>query len=133
MYYRTYEVILKTNKTSPESSSVSILSLTFLVNVLSIYSLFNSSYNNVAFYTFCIIGLGLAIMNLVYFNDIRRKKIIFEFKDLKISTVNKYLVDCCPFLSLLILLICLRASYTTIFYYLGILIVIKLVALFWET
>lgn len=71
-------------------------------------------------------------MNFVYFNNDRCKEIIFEFKNLKISTVNKYLVDCYPFLSFLILLICLKASYATIFYYLGIVILIKLVTLFWE-
>ena len=132
LYFRTYQVILKSNKTSPESSSASILSLSFLINVLSIYSSFNSTWNNVAFYIFCIIGLSFAVMNLMYFDDNRCKEIIFKFKDLKISTVNKYLVDYYPFLSFLILLICLKASYATIFYYLGIVILIKLVTLFWE-
>jgi len=133
LYFRTYQVVFKSNKTSTESASVSILSLSFLINVISIYFLFNRSFNTVAFYIFCTIGLGLAIMNLVYFNDIRHKEIIFEFKDLKISMLSKYLIDYYPYLSFLILLICLKASYTTIFYYLGILAVIKLAELFWET
>lgn len=132
LYFRTYQVILKSNKTSPESSSVSIISFSFLINVLSIYPLFTSSFNKVVFYTFFVIGMGLFIMNLVYFNDIRRKEIISEFKDLKVNIFNKYLVDFYPSLSFLTLLLCIKASYTTILYYLGILLVIKLAALFWK-
>ena len=37
LYYRTYEIILKTNKISPESSSARFLSILFLINILTVY------------------------------------------------------------------------------------------------
>ncbi|MET0944899.1 MAG: hypothetical protein ABWY22_05795 [Flavobacterium sp.] len=132
LYYRTYEVILKTNKTSSESSSARFLSILFLINIITVYSIFFNKYNNIAFYICCIVGIGLSIFNLVYFNDAKNKSLIFEFKDLKIKSGYKYLVDIYPYVSALFLLISIEVSYTALFYYLGILVLIKLVSYFWN-
>jgi len=132
LYYRTYQVILKTNKTSPESSSVRILSISFLINIFTIYLFCFNEYNNIAFYTCMIFGIGFSVFNLGYFNDAKQKSIFFEFKDLKVKSIYKYLIDSYPYLSLLFLLISLEVSYTTLFYYFGILILIQLVSYFWN-
>lgn len=132
LFYRTYEIILKTNQFSPESSSSRFLSVVFVVNILSIYSFIFNDYTPFAFYSFGIFAFIISILNLRYFNSNKCKTIIFEFKDLKVNNVFKYLTDSYLCLSFLFLLISIGAGYITIMYYLGILLLIKLITLFWK-
>lgn len=132
LFYRTYEVIKKNNEISPESSSLRFLSFIFFINILSIYSFFYNDYNSFTFYSFGVFAFVISILNLRYFSNNKCKSIIFEFKDLKINIIYRYLVDSYPYLSFLFFLISLGVGYTAIFYYLGILLLIKLVVLFWN-
>lgn len=132
LYFRTYEIFSKTNKNSAESSSAKFLSLIIFINILSVYSLFFRSFNNIAFYSFSAFGIVISILNLRYFNDARHKSIIYDFKDVKINRVYKILVDAYPHLSFLLLFIFLDTGYSVILYYIGIVILIKAVSYFWE-
>ena len=132
LYFRTFEVISKTNKTSPESSSARLLSVVFFVNILTIYSFFYKTFDSTIFYFFCFIGVVILILTTIYFNINRCKSIIMEFKNLEIQSVYKYLAEGYPYVSFFILLISLEVNFTTLIYYLGILILIKLVTHFWN-
>jgi len=132
LYYRIYEVILKTNQTSSESSSVRLLSILFLINIFTVYFFIFSSYQAISFYVFIIIGIGLSILNLWYFNSVRHNDIISEFKNYKVKLAYKYLADSYPYLSGLVFLISIRVNFSTILYYFGLIVLIKLISYFWE-
>lgn len=132
LYFRTYQVILKTNETSTVSSTAGLLSVIFFVNIMSIYFFFNDTHNSILFYSCGIFGFIIAILNLRYFDHKKSESVIFEFKDIQVKVFYRYLVDSYPYLSFLILLISLDMGYRIIFYYLGLLILIKLVATFWK-
>jgi len=133
LYYRTYEVILKTNQTSSESSSARFLSILFFINIFTLYFFVFSSYQAIYFYVFIIIGIGLSILNLWYFNNVRQNDIVSEFKNYKVKLAYKYLVDSYPYLSGLVLLFSIKVSFSTILYYFGLILLIKLISCFWKT
>jgi len=132
LYFRTYRMILRTNKTSTESSSARILSLLFFANIMSLYFLFSNTHNSIVIYSCGIFGFTISILNLRYFDHKKTESLIFDFKDIQVKVFYRYLADSYPYLSFLILLISLDLSYETIFYYFGILILIKLITLFWN-
>lgn len=133
LYYRTYEIILKTNQTSSESSSARFLSILFFINIVTLYFFVFNSYQAIYFYVFIIIGIGLSILNLWYFNNVRQNDIVSEFKNYKVKLAYKYLVDSYPYLSGLVLLISIKVSFSTILYYFGLILLIKLISCFWKT
>ncbi|CAC9976972.1 hypothetical protein [Flavobacterium panici] len=132
LYFRTYETISKTNKTSAEYSSAGLLSLIIFINILSVYSLLFRSFNNIAFYSCCAFGIVVLTLNFMYFNDGRHKSILYEFKDVKIKRVYKILVDGYPYVSFIFLFSSLDIGFYTIYYFIGIVILIKAVSYFWE-
>ncbi|OXB00247.1 hypothetical protein [Flavobacterium pectinovorum] len=132
LFYRTYEVILKTNQSSSESSSARLLSILFFINIFTVYFFLFNSYRTISFYVFIIIGVGLSILNLWYFNNVRHNDIISEFKNYKVKLAYKYLADSYPYLSGLVFLISIRVNFSTILYYSGIIVLIKLISYFWK-
>lgn len=132
LYFRTYEIFSKTNKNSAESSSAKFLSLIIFINILSVYSLFFRSFNNIAFYSFSAFGIVISILNLRYFTDARQKSIFYEFKDVKINKVYKILVDGYPYVSFIFLFSSLDIGFYAIYYFIGIVILIKAVSYFWN-
>ena len=132
LFYRTYEVILKTNQSSSESSSARLLSILFFINIFTVYFFLFNSYRTISFYVFIIIGVGLSILNLWYFNNVRHNDIISEFKNYKVKLAYKYLADSYPYLSGLFFLISIRVNFSTILYYSGIIVLIKLISYFWK-
>ncbi|KAF2326809.1 hypothetical protein [Flavobacterium ginsenosidimutans] len=132
LYFRTYEIISKTNKTSAESSTARFLSILFLINILTLYSLFFKSFNDIAFYSFSALGMIVSILNLRYFDNAKNKFILYEFKDLKINRIYKTLVDSYPYLSFIFLFSSLDVGFYAIYYFIGIVILIKAVTYFWN-
>ena len=133
VYYRTYYVISKTNKIIPEISSAQLLSISILLNIFTIYFLLGSPFGKTGFYIFLSIGIILSFLNLKYFmNDNRRKSIISDFQTLKMPIFFKYLVDIYPWLSILLILISTGTNYNTIFIFIGVLIVLRLMQFFYE-
>jgi len=132
LFYRTYEVILKTNQSSSESSSARLLSILFFINIFTVYFFLFNSYHTISFYVFIIIGVGLSILNLWYFNNVRQNDIISEFKNYKVKLACKYLADSYPYLSGLVFLISIRVNFSTILYYFGLIVLIKLISYFWN-
>lgn len=54
VYYRTYYVISKTNKIIPEISSAQLLSISILLNVVTIYFFLKEPFSTEGFYVFFI-------------------------------------------------------------------------------
>ncbi|MBA4317141.1 MAG: hypothetical protein C0412_01960 [Flavobacterium sp.] len=133
IYFRTYDVISKTNKIIPEISSAQLLSISILLNIFTIYFLLGSPFGKTGFYIFLSIGIISSFLNLKYFmNDNRRKSIISDFQTLKMPIFFKYLVDIYPWLSILLILISTNTNYNTIFIFIGVLIVLRLMQFFYE-
>jgi len=133
IYFRTYCVISKTNKLSAESSSSRLLSVSILLNCISIYFFLKNPFDEKGFFVFSSFGLLLSFLNFNYFmNDKRRNTIITNFKTLEISLFFKYLVDIYPWLSILVVVISTGANFNTIFICLGILVVLRLLQFFYE-
>lgn len=132
LYFRTYQVILRTNEISTVTSAARFLSLLLFVNIMSFYLFFNNIHNSIAFYVCGIFGFIMSILNLRYFSPEKSDSVIFDFKNIQVNVFYRYLVDSYPYLSFLILLISLDMGYKIIFYYLGLLILIKLVNTFWK-
>ncbi|WP_433778068.1 hypothetical protein [Flavobacterium anhuiense] len=132
LYFRTYEIISETNKTSAESSTARFLSILFFINILTLYSLFFQSFNDITFYSFSAFGIVASILNLKYFDDAKHKFILYEFKDLKINRIYRILVDSYPYLSFILLFNSLDIGFYAIYYFIGIVILIKAVTYFWN-
>lgn len=133
IYYRTYFVISKTNKLSAESSSARLLSIAILLNIFTVYFFLKEPFNLIGFYSFLIIGIILSFLNLKYFmNEYRNQLIISEFQTLQINPFWKYSIDIYPWLSILLTVISIGASYNTIFVLIVILIVLRLIQYFYE-
>ncbi|EJG02406.1 hypothetical protein [Flavobacterium sp. F52] len=132
LYFRTYEIISETNKTSAESSTARFLSILFFINILTLYSLFFQSFNDITFYSFSAFGIVASILNLKYFDDVKHKFILYEFKDLKINRIYRILVDSYPYLSFILLFNSLDIGFYAIYYFIGIVILIKAVTYFWN-
>ncbi|MNK85141.1 hypothetical protein D3C87_1050130 [compost metagenome] len=132
LYFRTYEIISETNKTSAESSTARFLSILFFINILTLYSLFSKSFNDITFYSFNAFGIVASILNLKYFDDVKHKFILYEFKDLKINRIYRILVDGYPYLSFILLFRSLDIGFYAIYYFIGIVILIKAVSYFWN-
>lgn len=132
LYYRTYEVISRTNKTSPELSSAGLLSIAVLINISTVYFFLFEISNKPFFIYFFSLAVLLSFLNLFYLRYSRCKLIILEFKNLKINWFYKSLIDSYFYLSFLFLLVSINASLSTILYYLGIIILLKIVDYFWN-
>lgn len=133
IYYRTYFVISKTNKLSPESSSSRLLSVAIFLNVFTLFFFLKEPFNLIGYYSFLIIGIILSFLNLKYFmNGYRNQLIISEFQTIKVNLFWKYSIDVYPWLSILLTVISAGASYNTIFVIIGILIVFRLIKYFYD-
>lgn len=132
LFYRTYQSILKTNKTSSETSSARLLSIAFFVNIFSVYFFVFKSFDKNIFFAFCAIGFFISILNLRYLNDAKCKLIIYEFKSFKANLFCKYLVDSYYYLSFFILFVSLGFGYAILLLYLGAIILINLATYFWK-
>ncbi len=133
IYFRTYFVISKTNKTSAESSASRLLSVSILLNCMSIYFFLKSPFETKGLYVFLSIGVLLSFLNFNYFmNDKRRNVIIANFETLEIATFFKYIVDLYPWLSILVVLISTEESFNTILICVGIMVVLRLMQFFYE-
>lgn len=132
IYYRTYAVISKTNKLNAKFSSKSLLSFSVLFNVFTIFFFLKIPSDIITFYGFLSIGIVLGFLNLKYFNENRIKLIILEFNSLEIHIVCKYLVDIYPWLSILLFLVSTGANDNTIFSFIGILTILRLVQFLYE-
>ena len=133
IYFRTYYVISKTNKLSAESSASRLLSVSILLNCMSVYFFLKSPFETKGFYVFLSVGVLLSFLNFKYFmNDKRRNTIITNFKTLEFATFFKYIVDVYPWLSILVVLISTGANFNTILICIGILVVLRLIQFFYE-
>ena len=133
IYFRTYYVISKTNKTSAESSASRLLSVSILLNCMSIYFFLKSPFDEKGLYFFLSAGVLLSFLNFKYFmNDKRRNAIIESFETLEIASFFKYIVDIYPWLSILVVLISTGASFNTVLICIGILFVLRLMQFFYE-
>ena len=133
IYFRTYYVVSKTNKLSAESSASRLLSVSILLNCMSMYFFLKSPFDEKGFFVFLSVGVLLSFLNFNYFmNDKRRNAIIANFDVLEIATFFKYLVDVYPWLSILVILISTGASFNTVLIFIGILIVLRLMQFFYE-
>jgi hypothetical protein len=131
IYYRTYFVISKTNSISPSYSSASLLSITFLLNVFTIYFFLKEPFEMIGFYFFLSIGIAISFLNLRYFLDeIKIKSINSEYENLKVNRLWNYLIDSYPWLSILIFLLSAGANYNTIFTFVAIFIILRLFEFF---
>lgn len=131
LYYRTFEIISKTNKTSAGSSSAGFLSTLVLINILSLSFLFFRSFT-IVFYSVCFFGILLSILNLKYFNTINHELVLHEFKDSKVKKIYKVLVDSYLYLSFILLFSSLDLGFYAIYYFIGIVILIKGIIYFWN-
>lgn len=132
VYFRTYCVISKTNKVSPESSASRLLSVSILLNCMSIYFFLQNPFGEKGFFVFSSVGVLLSFLNFNYFmNDKRRNAIIESFETLD-ATFFKYIVDIYPWLSILVVLISTGANLNTVLICVGILAVLRLMQFFYE-
>ena len=84
IYFRTYYVISKTNKLSAESSSSRLLSVSILLNCMSIYFFLKNPFDEKGFFVFLSVGVLLSFLYFNYFmNDKRGNTIITNLKNFR--------------------------------------------------
>ncbi len=132
IYYRTYSVISRTNKLSPEISASRLMSISIFINVFTTYFFLKKPFDLIGFYIFLSIGIILSFLNLRYFSENRIRAIVLEFKTLKVSKIFNYLVDINYWLFLVLFLISAGADYYIIFCFVGILVILRLMQFFYE-
>lgn len=130
IYYRTYIAVSKTNHFSPVSSSARLLSLTLLINAMTLFFLFEIQFSEIGFYIICgLVFLG-SFYILDHYNDEKARAIIVKYKFVKIKKIWIYLIDFYPDISILLCITSTGASINTILTTLGIIVLLRLLSLF---
>ncbi len=125
IYYRTYIAVSKTNQISPISSSARLLSITLLINVMTLFFLFEIQFSEIGFYIIC----GLALLGSFYilnrYNDSNAETIITRYTSTKINKIWTHLIDLYPDISIILCITATGASINTILITLGIIILLR--------
>lgn len=126
IYYTTFTIISKTNSRTPTYSSASLLSVMALVNVMSIFFLFENRLSTTGFYIFFGVGILIRLYVLNRYNERYAKRIIDEYGLVKTKKICEYIIDFYPDASILFLIISTGADAYTISFCVGFIIIVRI-------